>query len=303
MLKQVGQYNDLSPKLLKKLEDKIASYGNVVLYRFDIERENPDKTFYNGKTIFPGRYTLDPAVFSITDNDEDRPNKSKTKQIALIKSYEYKEETKGYKAEFNKIRIPATARGILRLDLTLEEDRETCMCIELHPKLGGGLFYDTSRIAVVTMVDEEKEAVKATQERAEKRKALNAVADMDYKALVSFSDAMNWDSTQKESVLRNLAEEQAELDPAYFNDLIGGKKLEYLALVKQAIDRDIISYDPAENKYSWTGNKQVITVVSPMGDRSDNDKLAEWLQLGAGTASEVAKKIKSLVAEKKGAVA
>lgn len=303
MLKQVGQYNDLSPALLKKLEDKIAGYGNVVLYRFDIERENPDKTFYNGKTIFPGRYTLDPTVFTITDNDEKREGKSKTKTIALIKSYEYKEETRGYKAEFNKIRIPATARGILRLDLTLEEDRETCMCIELHPKLGGGLFYDKSRIAVVTRVDEEQEAVKATEERAAKRKAFNAVADMDYKALQQFADAMNEDSTQKESVLRNWAEEQAEIDPSYFNDLVGSKKLEYLALVKQAIDREIISYDPAENKYTWAGNKQLITTVSPNGDKSDNEKFADYLMTGGDKATEVAKKMKSLVADKKSAVA
>lgn len=300
MLKQVGQYNDLSPALLKKLEEKINSFGNVVLYRFDIENENPDKTYYNGKTIFPGRYTLDPAVFTITDTEETRPEKSKTKTVALIKSYDYKDEIKGYKAEFNKVRVSAPARGILRLDLTTDEDKETCFYMELHPKLSGGMFFDKSRIAVVSRIDEEKEATKATQDRAEKRKALNAVADMSYSDLQNFADGMGWDSTRKESVIRNDAEELSETDPKYFNDIIGSKKLEFLTLVKQAIDREIITYDPAEHKFSWAGNKQIITTVSPMGDKSDNDKLAEWL-LTAGAAT--ATKIKSLVADKKSAVA
>lgn len=302
MLKQLGQYNDLSPALLKQLEDKIISFGNEVRYRFDIEKENPDKTFYNGKTIFPGKYTLDPAVFTITDKLEDRAGKSKTKTIALIKKYEDK-GSHGLEVEFNKVRISAPARGILRLDLTNEEDKEICMFMELHPKLSGGMFYDTTRIAVVSRIDEELEAEALIKERAEKRKAANAVADMGLKELQSFADAMDWDSTQKESVLRNLAEELAENDPAYFNDLIADKKIEYLALIKQALDRNIISFDPAELKYSYADNKQVITTLSPNGDKTDKEKFAEWLQVGGDRASEVAKKMKSLVAAKKTAAA
>lgn len=302
MLQQIAEYNDLSPELLKKLQDKIESFGKVVKYRFDIEQENPDKTFYNGKTIFPGIYTLRPAVFNITDNDEKRAGKSKFKKIALIKSHE-SNGTGGYKTEFIKIRVPATARGQLRLNLETPEDIAKCMLIELHPKLSGGMFADKETRPLINRIDEVSEARQQTDERAAKRKAQNAVADMTDKDLVQFADALSWDSTQNPIVLRNLAEELAESDAAYFNDLVADKTFEIRAIVKQALDREIISYDPVEFKFSWAGNKQVIAVVSPSGEESEVVKLSSILHSGGTKMEEALKKITQLVKEKKGAVA
>ncbi len=302
MLQQIAEYNDLSPELLKKLQDKIESFGKVVKYRFDIEQENPDKTFYNGKTIFPGIYTLRPAVFNITDNDEKRAGKSKFKKIALIKSHE-SNGTGGYKTEFIKIRVPATARGQLRLNLETPEDIAKCMLIELHPKLSGGMFADKETRPLINRIDEVSEARQQTDERAAKRKAQNAVADMTDKDLVQFADALSWDSTQDPIVLRNLAEELAESDAAYFNDLVADKTFEIRAIVKQALDREIISYDPVEFKFSWAGNKQVIAVVSPSGEESEVVKLSSILHSGGTKMEEALKKITQLVKEKKGAVA
>jgi hypothetical protein len=302
MLQQIAEYNDISSELLKKLQDKIESFGKVVKYRFDIEQENPDKTFYNGKTIFPGIYTLRPAVFNITDNDEKRAGKSKFKKIALIKSHE-SNGTGGYKTEFIKIRVPATARGQLRLNLETPEDIAKCMLIELHPKLSGGMFADKETRPLINRIDDVQEARTQTEERAEKRKAANAVADMDEKSLIQFADAMNWDSTQDPVVLRNLAEELADDDPKFLNDLVSNKTFEIRAIVKQALDREIIAYDPVEYKITWAGNKQTITVLSPSGEQSEIVKFAEYLHTGGLKAEEALKKITQLVKEKKGAVA
>ena len=298
MLNQIAEYNDLSPALLKKLQDKIASFGKVVKYRFDIEQENPDRTFYNGKTIFPNIYTLDPSVFNITDNDESKDGKSKFKKIALIKSHE-SNGTGGFKTEFIKIRVTAPMRGILRLQLDNPEDIAKCMFMELHPKLKGGMFSDKDKFQVCSRVDDVSEAQKQTQDRAEKRKAQYAVADMDELALISFADALGWDSTQDPIVLRNLAEELADDDPKFLNDNISNKAFEIRAILKQAIDREIISYDPAELKFSWTGNKQTIAVVSPNGEESEIVKFAEILHSGGTKMEEALKKITQLVKEVK----
>lgn len=298
MLQQSGQYNDLSPKLLDRLTKRIEGFGKTVRYRFDIEQENPDKTYYNGKTIFPQMYTLDPTVFNIIDKDEDRPGKSKTKKIALLKKYEDK-GSHGIEVEFTKIRIAAARRGILRLELDKEEDVAMAMILELHPKLSGGDFADADKRQVVSRIDEQADAATSIKERSDRRKALNAVEDMDYAALVQFADAVGFDSTQTESVLRNLTEELAESDSGYFNDLIAGKSIEIQALVKQAIDRDILTYEPVEGKLTWTGNKQLITVVSPMGTESEIVKIASFLHTGGNKADEVYKKLKSLVADAK----
>lgn len=302
MLKQVAEYNDLSPALTKKLEERIKSFGKVVRYRFDIEQENPDKTFYNGKTIFPGIYTLDPTVFDITDNDENRDGKSKFKKIALIKSHE-SNGTGGFKTEFIKIRVPAQARGILRLELDNPEDIAKCMVLEMHPKLKGGLFSDKNRVQVINRVDENSEAVQATKERSEKRKALNAVEDMTDEELIKLADALGWDSTKALVILRNDAEQLAETDYSFFNELVSGKKIEYQSLVKQALDREIIIFDAGDYKFTWAGNKQVITVLSPVGADTNIEKMAEWLQVGGDKATEVYTKLKGLVNNKKAATA
>jgi len=303
MLQQVGIYNDLSPKLLEKLEKRIEGFGKTVRYRFDIEKENPDKSFHDGKTIFPQIYTLDPCVFNISDKLEDRPNKSKSKTIALIKKQNEKGQPGVGEFEFTKIRLKSSQRGILRLELDKEEDKDMCMAIELHPKLNGGDFSDKDRHQVISRVDEQQDAAIAIKERSDRRKALNSVEDMDYASLIQFSDAVGFDSTQTEGVLRNLIEELAEADSGYFNDLIKGKSIEIQALVKQAIDRDILTYEPVEGKLTWTGNKQLITVVSPMGTESEIVKIAAYLNTGGNKADEVYKKLKSLVAEKKQALA
>lgn len=190
-------------------------------------------------------------------------------------------------------------RGILRLQLDNPEDIAKCMFMELHPKLKGGMFSDKDKFQVCSRVDDVSEAQKQTQDRAEKRKAQNAVADMDELALISFADALGWDSTQDPIVLRNLAEELADDDPKFLNDNISNKAFEIRAILKQAIDREIISYDPAELKFSWTGNKQTIAVVSPNGEESEIVKFAEILHSGGTKMEEALKKITQLVKEVK----
>ena len=41
LLQQTAHYNDLSPQLRKELEEKIASFGKQVRYKFDISNPNP----------------------------------------------------------------------------------------------------------------------------------------------------------------------------------------------------------------------------------------------------------------------
>lgn len=298
MLQQIAQYNDLSPKLLEKLEKRIDGYGKIVRYKFDIERQNPDKENYNGKTIFPQMYTLDPAVFNIIDKLEDRPGKSKTKTIAIIKKQNEKGQPGIPEFEFTKIRLTAGLRGILTLYLERDEDRAMCMAIECHPKLKGGDFSDPEKFQVVARIDEQAAAIVSRTERTARVAALNAAQGMSDKELIQFADAMLWDSSQEIEILRNLAEQQAEDDPAFFNDLVSGKKIEYQALVKQAMNKQIIAFDPAEYKFTWSGNKQTITILSPVGEKNEVEKMAEWLQVGGKAAEEVAKKIKALIGDK-----
>lgn len=291
-LEQVAHFNDLSDELRKELRDKILSYGKTVRYKFDISNQNPDPTKHDGPVIWPNLYTLDPAVFNITDPYEKRDKISKSKRIALITGV----DEKGLPNAFKKIRIHGRHRGILTL--TIEENNDDfymAMLLELHPKLAGGKFSDKTKKQVVTRIDEKAHATKQREERTARVKALNAAQAMSEKEKVAFADAMLWDSTQDPAILGNLIEELAETNSIFFNDLVAGKTVEYQAAVKQALDRQIIGFDPADWKVFWHSNQQPITVLSPAGEKNHVEKLAEWFQIGGQQASAAYNKIKELL--------
>lgn len=292
LLGNVAHYNNLSPKLRARLEEKVKGFGKIVRYKFDISKPNPDPQKYNGDTIWPNIYTLDPSRFTITDKEEDRPNVSKTKTIGLIDGI----DEKGLPNKFKKIRLESVQRGVYTL--RLEEDPEHldfAMFLELHPKLSNGEFSDKTKHQVFSRIDEKKLATTQREQRTAKALALNAAQDMSDKEIVNFADAMLWDSTEDVELVRNKVEDLAESNPVYFNDLVSGKAIEVQAVVKQSIDRNIISFDPATWQYMWSNNKQPITMLSPEGEKNHVEKMAEWLTIGGKTAEDVYKKIKSLV--------
>lgn len=296
MLKQVAHYNDFSPEFLDALEKKIEGFGKVVRYRFDIENENPDKTFYNGKTIFPQMYTLKPAVFNVVDKFEKRAGKSKSKTAAIIEKTEMNEHGVLIPT-FTKIRVMAGMRGILRLDLTNEDEKDMCMILELHPKLKNGEHADPTKVAVVSRIDEVADANIQRKERSDRLKAQVAAQEMSDEQVIQFSDAMQWDSSIDVGVLRNDVEALADNDPDFFIDLVSGKNLEYQAIAKKAMNLGIINFDPAEYKFTWASNKQPIVMLSPVGEKNEVVKLADWLQLGT-QGKEVFNKLKSLTSGK-----
>ncbi len=297
MLLQTGKYNNLSKELQDKLEKRIEGFGKKVRYKFDIGNNNPDPEKRDGEIIFPNTYTLDPVQWTI--RDEHEKNGSKTKTIALISHTE--DNDKGVAVpRFAKIKIKAPWKGVLDLyPKEKEEDFNMCMAIELHPKLSGGDFASSQHRQLISRIDETKASTEKSSERTIKLKAMTVAQKMSEKELIDFADAMQWNSTEEPIVLRNQIEQLAEDDPKFFNDLVEGKDLEYRAQVKRGRDKGIIGFDPAEYKFFWTGSGQPITQLSPIGEKSENEKLADWLQIGGQQAEAIYKKLKSLNGGKK----
>lgn len=302
MLLQTGKYNNLSPKLQEKLEKRIESFGAKVRYKLDIGNNNPDPEKRDGDIIYPNVFTLDPVQWTIIDRDENRPGVSKTKNIALISHTE--DNDKGVPVpKFIKIRVLGVRKGIIELNLEKEEDYNMCMALEMHPKLKGGDFASSEHRQLVSRIDESKMSSEKSQERTIKLKAMTVAQSMSEKELLDFADAMQWDSTVEPGVLKNQVEQLAEDDPKFFNDLVEGKDLEYRAQVKRGRDKGIISFDPGEYKFFWTGSNQPITQLSPIGEKTENEKLSDWLQIGGQQAEAVYKKLKSLNSGKEKEVA
>jgi len=87
----------------------------------------------------------------------------------------------------------------------------------------------------------------------------------------------------------------AEEDPTFFNDMLTDNKIEYQSVVKRALDKKVIGYDPVGGKMLWAANQNVITVLG-VGDGSKNEvqRFAEYLRTGGTKAEEIYKKIKSM---------
>lgn len=291
LLRETGMFNEISKELREKLEDRVRSFGKNVRYKFDIANENPDPTKHDGKLIYPNVFTLDPATFYITDPYEKVEGKSKTKRIGLIEEV----NEKGVPTRFKKIRVDGKYKGVLKLETEeIEEHFEFAMLLEMHPKLTGGDFLDKTKRQMVTRIDEQAMATTQRAERTARLKALNVAQGMSDKELVDFADAMLWDSTQDPGILRNEVEALAESNPEFFNDLVEGKNVEYQSLVKQCMDKKIIEFNPSEQNFVYSGNKQVITQTSPTSQKNEVEQFSDWLQAGGAKAEEVYKKLKSL---------
>ncbi len=291
MLEQVAQYNDLSPKLRAELVEQIKSFGNKVRFRFNISNPNPDPEKYNGPIIWPFLWTLDPAIFTIVDPFEKRDGKSVSKQIAMVERL----DEKGVPNKFERIRIHARYQGIFSFDLTMPEDQKKVMYLLLHPKLSEGRFLDKSKQQVVSRIDEKKQAADAKKARDAKKLAMVAASNMEEAEVREFAAAMLWDETDDIELLRNLVEEYAEASPDMFKDIIANKSIEFRAIVKKSIDRQLIAYNPSEHKFVWVENQQTITVLGAgLDGKHETERLAEWLMTSGKQGDNVYNKLKSL---------
>lgn len=294
LLQPNGLYNDLSPELRKELEEKVRSFGKIVRYKFDISNPNPDPEKFDGKTVWPNCYTLDPAVFNIVDKDEAREGKSKSKRIGLVDGF----DERGMPNKFMKIKVYGRSRGELVLKVEdVPEEFDMAMYLELHPKLVGGKFADPTKRQLIKRIDERAAATEERETRKARKKAMDVAETMSDADIIQFADAMTWDSAEDLMKLRNMTESLAETDPSFFNDLVESKNLEYRATVKQAINKRIIAFDPAENKFIWTSNNQVLAVLQ-FSNKNEIEALSDWLQGSGSKENEIYKKIKSLIGSK-----
>jgi len=298
MLQKEGTWNDLSPKLISKLEKRIASFGKKVRYKFDISNPDPDpeKRAINAR-IFPFAYTVRPVTFTIFDEDEDRKEAQKSKKIGLISATK-EEGGRTVVDRFDRVRVYARENGVKEFDMTKAEDVAMVWYLELCPKLKGGLFSDPTKTQMITRIDEMANASEQIKQRSERKKAMDAAELMSDAELVSFADAMNWDSTLDIEILKNDIGNLADTNPVFFNDLLKDKTIEYRSLVKKSMVKGIISYDPAEGKFTYSSNMQPIAILPVVEGKNEVTVLADWLIAGGKNADEVYKKLKSMVGAK-----
>lgn len=295
MLEHEGDYNDLSPKLRKILEERVNSFPKTVRYKFNLAHKNPDPQQYNGAIVYPSLYNLDPIQWKITDKDEDRPSRQKLKNIGIVVS-SLKDDRGNPAYKFLRIKVRDIDKGILRFDMTDEEDKTKVAALELHPKNGNGLFPNAQMVSMFKRIDESQLAAEKRAERSARKTALDIVESMSDKEVADFADAMIWDSTEEPNLLRNRVEEFAETEPDSFNALVSSDKMKVKALIKKGIDNRILSHNQAEGSLAWTSTgQQIISLGLSNDEKNDVERFADWM-IESGQKGDVAfKKLKSMI--------
>lgn len=292
LMEPIGQYNDLSESLRETIEKRIESFGDTVRYKFKIGNDNPDPEKYNGKIVYPRQFTLDPAKFTIRDEKEDRKGKSKIKNISIVTGL----DEKGFPNSFGKIRLFGNEKGILILNLKKsEEDRAKCILLELHPKNENGLFRDENMFSIFSRIDEKAYAVQQRKEREIRKKALDLAFEMDENDILQFNSAMEWDEAVDKEVMRQNIESFAETEPDNFIKLAKSKAIEYRALVRSAISKGKLLFDPAEFKFTDNTTKQVVCVLSANTQKSHIELMAEWLESNGDKGEKVYNRLREMI--------
>jgi len=290
MLHQVKNYNDFTAQFRQELEEKVLSFGKSVRFKFNISNDDPHPD-NKGKKVWPFIYTLDPATFRVVDKHEKREGHQKMKYVGMVKDV----NDEGVPVSFHKVKVTESKQGVLFFDLSNQDDFGMVMYLLLHPKLKNGDFADATKLQMFERIDEKQLSTDKRKERTAKFNALKVAEEMSEAQVVQFADAMLWDSTEDIDILKNRVEEMAESNPDFFNDLVSGKNLEYQALIKRAMDKKVISFDPAEYRFVWLSNNQPLAILQPSTDKNEVQALAEYFIGGGNKADETLKKVKSLI--------
>lgn len=291
MLESIGNkvvYNNLSEQLRKELEDKAAELPRFVKYKFSIARKNPDEELRTGgEYLYPFLWALTPVAFDILDYDKKR------KRIGLVtRLREYGAPDDG----FRRVKLRESWRGILTLDMTDSNDRDTFAYLELHPKMEGGKFRDVNMPPIFRRIDEVQEARKSLSEKENRANAMFVATSMTNAEIKDFACAMGWDENRDIDIIRDEVLEIADKNSQFFRDFINNKSIEYRAVIKRAMDNNIIAFQPVENKFVWVANGQTIAIL----DRCEGGvedilrRMSDWV-ITSKNGQEVFSKMKVML--------
>jgi hypothetical protein len=273
MLDQTGTkpiYNNLSPQLREQLEKKAKEQGKFVKYKFAIAKRNPDGEMKTGgEYLYPLRWALTPVSFYITD-----PFDGLRKRIGIVhRLKEFGAPDDGFK----RVLLDEQFRGILTLDMENMDDQDIFMYLQMHPKLEGGQFRDNNEMAVFRQLDDVKEAKASLTTRENRANAMFVAAQMSLKEIKDFTSAMGWNENDDVSIMRDNVMELADKDPLWFKNFIDNKSIEYRAIIKRAMDNNIIAWQPVENKFVWSGNNQTIAILDRCEDGKVLERMSDWI--------------------------
>jgi hypothetical protein len=195
---------------------------------------------------------------------------------------------------FRRIVLDEQYRGILTLDMEHQPDQDAFMFLEMHPKLEGGKFRDNNEMAVFSRIDDLKEAKTALTSKQNRANAMFVATQMTAAEVKDFACAMGWSETDELEIIRNNILEIADNDPEWFKNFLNNKSLEYRAVVKRAMDNNLIAWQPVESKFVWVSNGQTIATLDRVENNKVLDRMSDWI-VSSKNGHEVYNKLKAML--------
>jgi hypothetical protein len=143
-------------------------------------------------------------------------------------------------------------------------------------------------------VMEAKVSLTARENRAN---AMFVASQMTEQEVKDFASAMGWDEHQDIHIMRDKIMQDADNDPDWFKSFIDNKSIEYRAVIKRAMDNNIIQWQPVENKFVWASNNQPIAILDRCEDGKVLERMSDWISTSKN-GQEVLIKLKGLLLKK-----
>lgn len=270
MLEAQGKFNNLSKELRETLAKKAAEMPRLIKFRFAIAQINPDGEMKTGgRLLYPSSYTVTPVTYDIID-----PGDKLRKRVALVKQLK---ELGAREDSFNKLKILNGWQGIYIIDMEKPYNRDLFAWLMMHPKMENGIFRDPHLPAMITMIDEVAEAKDALRKRNMRIEAVFVANNFKGQDVRNFASAMGWNENEDPYIIKERIVTLAENDPEFFRKFIDEKNLESRALIKRAMDNNIITWVPVESKFMWTSNSQPIAILERASGIDYLDRMADWI--------------------------
>lgn len=297
LLKQ-DRYNDLPEEICSKIQAKwdeiVASKAKRILYKFNLAKENPDPLKENGSYVWPNLFVLPKASFQYRWKTKD--GKSGIAHVAMINNIQIDEN--GRKTvTYHKIKVPGRSEGRYAIEITEELAIEKFAYMELHPNHIGGMNASTTEPGFFQRVDEVGEAKLSRMRRKVENDAAFAAEEMNDQEVRDFACALAWDESEDIEILRDQVEALAKNAPEYFVKMVDRKTTGYAANIRRAQNAGVITYTPAEKKWSWAHDGKTLATL----DHSVENEmmgLVDWLQ-SSKNGDTVYETLKSAVGKRK----
>ena len=267
-MKTVGNYNKVS----KELMDSIPTLEGTVTFQLLTGQPNPDEVEAKKTPMLYGKHQIRTA-FRIKDPFAKEKGSS---YVDIVVAEDWKDDkptaAKPYIAGLGEVFF----NGKFSLSEGNVEDEELYEVFMISPERLGSTCADKAVQPLFKLLDAAKESKEKISSIATLKKALGVAEEMSEAEATKVMASMNYSYGTPDELMAAIGD-FAKNDPERFLFLVSDPKTELKATLKEALDKEVLSYDPSTLKVYH--GKSVLTTLKDGTNVLDD--IADWLNVAS----------------------